>query len=309
MYHSLMPSKPLLSSQPDETTPAQLEDLRQSVVAAQQARADPAIAAADKFYLPGTLLIIKTGSTLASLSARRGDFEDWILSGLGIGREETRVVDVRQGEPLPEVGRVSAVVVTGSHNMVTERLDWSERTAEWLAGAVEYELPLLGICYGHQLLARALGGEVGDNPNGREYGTVDIQLQPAARLDPLFGGLPAVFKAHVGHVQSVVGLPPGAVRLASSARERHQSFRLGACAWGVQFHPEFDASVSRAYLGHNRSLLAQEGQDPAHLEREITATPHSAALLRRFSTFVLQKGSVGRQYVGGGLSPDPEDPR
>lgn len=229
------------------------------------------------------ILIIKTGSTMPALAARKGDFEDWILRGLGSGPGRAQVVDVCGGAPLPPPAEVSGVVVTGSHAMVTEHQAWSERAAAWLRGAVEAGTPLLGICYGHQLLAYALGGEVGDNPRGREYGTVEVRLTEAARGDALLGGLESPLRVHVGHVQTVLRLPAGATLLASSGADAHQAFVVGERAWGVQFHPEFDAQVTRAYLEANRRALAEEGQDPAALLAASGDTPYGGQILRRFA--------------------------
>src|SRR5690606_2484463 len=119
-------------------------------------------------------------------------------------------------------------VLTGSGAMVTDRLDWSEATAEWLRGAVAAGLPLLGICYGHQLLADALGGRVADHPDGREVGTIEVERLAAADGDALFDAAPARFRAHATHEQSVLELPPGAVALASSAHDANQAVRFAA---------------------------------------------------------------------------------
>ncbi len=233
------------------------------------------------------ILIIKTGSTLPELKAQRGDFEDWTRAGLGVNGARTRVVDVTRGEPLPEYDAVAGVVVTGSHDMVTERLPWSEQTAQWLAGAVARPVPLLGICYGHQLLAHALGGVVADNPLGREYGTVAVRLTEAAAGDPLLGGLPSPLAAQMCHTQSVLRLPEGATRLALDPRDPNPAFRVGARAWGVQFHPEFDAAVVRAYIDHMRPLLAAENQDPDQLRATVIDHPYGTEILRRFARLAL----------------------
>jgi GMP synthase (glutamine-hydrolysing) len=220
-----------------------------------------------EFALPGRedskfmhqFLIIKTGSTLPSLQASKGDFEHWILTGMGIGDDQVLIMDIRDGSPLPAYDTLSGVVVTGSHSMVTDHHDWSERTAAWLAGAVEKRVPTLGICYGHQLLAYAMGGKVGDNPKGHEYGTVEVRLNENAQHDPLLGGLPSLIMAHVGHAQSVLELPIQARLLASSDMDRHQAFVVDGCAWGVQFHPEFDAEVVRAYIHLTRIITDRRG--------------------------------------------------
>jgi GMP synthase (glutamine-hydrolysing) len=233
----------------------------------------------------GKLLIIKTGSTLPEMKARRGDFEDWTLARLGASASSaaSQVVDVTRGEPLPEYAAVSGVVITGSHAMVTEHRDWSEQTARWLAGAVARQVPTLGICYGHQLLAYALGGEVNDNPRGREYGTVEVQLAGEAAADPLLEGWAPAIRVQVCHTQSVVRAPEGALCLAWNAHDACQTFRAGPCAWGVQFHPEFDADVVRTYIDYMRPLLAAEKQDPDALRAATVDTPYGEELLKRFA--------------------------
>jgi GMP synthase (glutamine-hydrolysing) len=233
--------------------------------------------------------IIKTGTTLDSLRARRGDFEDWIVAGLGLRADQVNVVDVCQGAALPNYGDVAGVVITGSHAMVTEHSAWSERVAQWLPAAVAQLVPILGICYGHQLLAYALGGLVTNNPLGSEDGTVEIHLLPAAQTDALFAGLPATFQAHASHVQTVMRLPSEATLLACSARDAHHAFAVGRWAWGVQFHPEFDVDIARTYLHAERQELAAQGQDPAALIAGCRETPEAAALLGRFACLAAQR--------------------
>jgi GMP synthase (glutamine-hydrolysing) len=232
------------------------------------------------------VVVIKTGSTLPELLSRRGDFEEWIIEGMGISRQEVSILDVRNGDVLPSPALVAGTVITGSHHMVTQLLDWSERTARWLRRASEADVPILGICYGHQLLAHALGGTVADNPRGHEYGTVSLQLTSAAAADPLFGEIPETFPAQNSHTQSVLALPPAAVRLASSEKDHNQAFRVGRTAWGVQFHPEFDGEITRAYIRHRQVELTADGQDPASLEERVAPTPAAAGLLRRFAALI-----------------------
>jgi GMP synthase (glutamine-hydrolysing) len=227
------------------------------------------------------LWILKLGDTVASVAARRGDFDDWIVAGLGLPPEQTRSAQIHRGERLPPLEEVSAVVLSGSASMVTDREDWSEQTVAWLARAVEADLPILGICYGHQLLAQALGGRVGDNPRGREIGTVEVTLE-ARGDDPLFAGFASSLCVQATHVQSVLSLPASAQRLGSNASDPNHAFRAAPCAWGVQFHPEFDADIMRGYLRERRAPLAAEGLDADALAGEVKDSPDGAALLRRF---------------------------
>jgi GMP synthase (glutamine-hydrolysing) len=229
------------------------------------------------------VLILKTGGTMPEVRARRGDYELWIARGMGLTPGAVDVVAAAEGGVLPDPRKPAGVVVTGSASMVSEREPWSERAGEWLAAAARAGTPVLGICYGHQLLAHALGGRVSRNPKGREIGTVRIQLAPAAHEDALLGDLREPCYAHTTHRESVLELPQGARRLASSELDANQAFAVGPRAWGVQFHPEFDADVMRAYLEGRRAVLQSEGLDPERLLAEVRETPASAALLRRFA--------------------------
>lgn len=231
------------------------------------------------------LLIVKTGTAIHQ-AAGEGDFDDWITARMGVNGSPVVVRRVDLGERLPAPGTVAAAVVTGSSAMVTDRLDWSERTAEWLEGAVAAGIPTFGICYGHQLLAHAFGGRVGDDPAGREIGTVSVRRRPAAGGDALFGDVPEVFFAQATHEQSVVELPAGAIALADSDHPAVHAFRIGRCAWGVQFHPEFDDRVMRTYVRARAATLVNEGLDPDALLGEVRKAPVAAGLLRRFAEFV-----------------------
>lgn len=230
---------------------------------------------------PKPFLILETGQPVPSLR-RHGRFPHWIRVAAGLPADAAVVVNVEDGEPLPARDGFAGVLITGSGAMVTERRDWSERSAEWLCEAAHAGTPLFGICYGHQLLAHALGGTVDYNPAGREMGTVDIALHPHAVGDPLFDGLPARFPAQATHLQSVLRVPDGATVLASSAQDGCHAFRWGAAAWGVQFHPEFATAHMLGYVRAKREALAREGHCARRLSRTISATPHARRVLRRF---------------------------
>lgn len=204
------------------------------------------------------IILLKTGSTHAAIRQRFGDFEDWFLQAwTGC---HVRLVNAVTCEALPALQGNEGVVITGSPAMVTDQEPWSERLALWLREQAHGQVPVLGVCYGHQLLAHALGGKVHWHPRGREIGTVPITCEPAARQDPLLSILPATFLAQVTHAQSVQTLPAQATLLAHNDYEPHHAFRVGATTWGLQFHPEFSSEIMRAYIeenGGNPDLLAQ----------------------------------------------------
>ena len=229
------------------------------------------------------ILIVQTGTTLPRLAARHGDFPAWFARSAGLRHGEFAIARVDAGDALPDSRAYAAVIVTGSASMVTEGLDWSERCAEWLGDqARDARLPVLGVCYGHQLLVHALGGSVDWNPRGRQIGTKLLAANAPAKNDPLFGAAGESFRAQTTHQQSVVAIPAGAEVLASSALDPHQALRLGERAWGVQFHPEFSAGVMAGYIRGRSDRLRSEGMDPVQLLKECGPAPQARRLLQRF---------------------------
>jgi len=230
------------------------------------------------------IALIKTGCTLDEIKPRHGDFENWFASGMGI--RDFLQVDVFRHQPLPEPESLAGVVVTGSPAMVSAREDWSERTAGWLRRVVRAGIPVLGVCYGHQLLAHALGGRVGPNPAGRQIGTVKAHLVDPEHDDPLVGHLPDSFPAQTSHSEAVLELPPHAVRLATSPRDENFALRFADKAWGLQFHPEFSAAVVSDYIRYRAADLRREGLDPDGLLAAATETEAANSLLKRFTSLV-----------------------
>jgi GMP synthase (glutamine-hydrolysing) len=166
--------------------------------------------------------------------------------------------------------------------MVTEPEKWVEPLADWLRKLVEGSVPILGVCYGHQLLAHALGGRVGFHPEGPEIGTKEVDLRQEGVRDPLLEGMPKRFYAHTTHAQTVLTLPHGSVLLARTEHEAHAAFRFGACAWGVQFHPEYDDDIMRHYIRAQRKTLQALGQDPDKVDRGVRPV-ETGRILRRFA--------------------------
>ncbi|BBD96772.1 GMP synthase [Sphingobium amiense] len=236
------------------------------------------------------LLIVKTGTLrerAAELVDRFGDQEAIFLAATGHDAAMTEVVEVYTGAPIPlPPSSYAGVIVTGAGAMVTDREPWMEQTASWLREAVAQEVPTLGVCFGHQLLSHALGGEVGVNPRGMEAGTVDVAFNDDAADDRLFADLPehAGFGAH--HYQTVLKRPDGAQVLASNDVDAHQALRFGPVAWGVQFHPEFDRSFTQALVDVAAEGIVKAGVDVDAIRAGIEDMPHGPELLRRFIAIV-----------------------
>jgi GMP synthase (glutamine-hydrolysing) len=228
------------------------------------------------------VLLLQVGHTFEEIARIRGDYDSWFRAGLELEESEFEVRRVFEGAPLPDHFDYDAALVTGSWSMVTDREPWSEASGDYLREAVDRKLPLLAVCYGHQLLAHALGGTVGYNPTGRHAGSSLIELTEEAVRDPLFGVFESPMAVHVSHSQRVLDLPAEAVLLARCERDPYHAFRVGECAWGVQFHPEFSAETARDYIRIRSGTIAAEGLDPDALLRGVRETADGERLLRRF---------------------------
>ena len=236
-----------------------------------------------------SLHIIKAGTTFPATAKQLGDFDVWTAAALGPVGVETRIVDAEHGAALPAVEDCAGVIVTGSHAMVTDNLPWSVLMEAWILSLLTAQIPFFGICYGHQLLARAAGGQVGYHPRGAEAGTVPVHLLADCTGDPLFRSLPRSFPVQVTHEQTVLVLPPGAKRLAANAHEPHHAFRLGDRAWGVQFHPEYTADIMRSYIMEEADDIRKAGGDVAEILGAVSETPMAAETLHNFARFVEER--------------------
>jgi GMP synthase (glutamine-hydrolysing) len=217
-----------------------------------------------------------------------------ILDACGALRVHT--VKPLAGQPLPPHDEVAGAVVMGGPMTVdeVERFPGLLAEREWLAEAVRRELPVLGICLGAQLLARALGAAVraGEGP---EIGFAPVAV--SAPDDPVLGGLAPSTDVLHWH-GDVFDLPAGAQPLASSAKTEHQAFRIGN-AWGALFHPEADFALVEAWLAVPEMIdeaVAALGNDGTHAlsKRAAAAAP---ALVERttpgFEAFARFVGANG----------------
>ncbi len=205
-------------------------------------------------------------------------------------------VDIRQvfaGEPLPsDMAGFDGLVVMGGPMSACGDGGFPTRQAELdlLVDALASAVPTIGVCLGAQLLALAGGGAVFPGAAGPEVGWASIELTEQAADDPLLAGLPGRLTVLHWHGDTF-DLPPASVHLAVSSRYPGQAFRIGARAWGLQFHLEVDERAVAAFLDAFGQDAVRAGTTRESIGADTPGAldalrPHRALVLARFAELV-----------------------
>ncbi len=219
------------------------------------------------------VILIVTGPTQKSIAKRVGDKLDWysrLISseGVQIDVREVYLNDVIH----PDEG--DGWIITGSeYSVVDDDYPWLESLEKAVREAIKQKKPMLGICFGHQLIAKALNGKVWQNPHGWEVGGCTVQLTEAGRLSPVFEGLPKKFPCAETHRDAVLELSDGCIELASNSMGI-QAFQYGNSVFCVQFHPEFTQEIMQEYVQFRLQagipVISPDIPDLSHTEKIFT---------------------------------------
>ncbi|WP_428264176.1 type 1 glutamine amidotransferase [Haliangium sp.] len=237
-----------------------------------------------------------TGAPSGPIRERYGTYVDWFGRLLATHEVEMRPVDAIAGETV-ELDQVDGVVITGSASSLTAPEPWMEPGLALVRAAHARNTPLLGVCFGHQLIGAALGRRVIRNPAGWELATAAIELNQHGRRDPLFDGLPNRFEVNMCHqdvVESAGADRPDSEQarlevLAGNRKAPIQAMAAGPRMRGVQFHPEFSGPVTAAYIDSRRDLLTEDALRldapddlPDKLLAQVHDSPEGEAVLHNF---------------------------
>lgn len=226
------------------------------------------------------LLYLGNGRKLQSVAKLDERFETW---GLGVDRYWAY-----NGEFPDDLGGYDGIFVSGSPHGAYEEIDWIEREHDLIRDAADKEIPMLGICFGHQILASALCGK--DQVFRRddcEIGYKDLSVTEAARSDPIAKDWRTTVHMFVWHNDEVRAGHPDMVVLARSDQCPNQVFRHRTHrAWGIQGHPEVTRAQARVWFEENRERMTRDGGDVDHLIASADEALEAKTMITRFTELV-----------------------
>lgn len=274
----------------------------------------------DARAMTARVLVLRTGQPVNQVAARTGSFAELFARGLttradgdddhharvSIDELDVTVCDV--DAPLPSLTSYGGVIMTGSAAYVDDDAPWMRFGQRLLRSIVETDVPFLGVCFGHQLLGRALGADVGPNPRGREMGTVDVQLHvESIRDDRLWSTVTPSFAAQVTHRDVIRDPGPRLRVLGAAPHDPCHIVKAGPHQWGVQFHPEFDDVTMRLYLEARRdSFDADRGSGAAAARlASVRSTANAAKLLTQFARVAIERARLRSAHAAVDVDAAP----
>lgn len=231
------------------------------------------------------------GDPPPEIAASHGDFERWFRRLAGEAQVDLEAVDGRAARLPRPISAYAGFVITGSPASLTAPELWMEAAVELIRHAHAERVPLLGVCFGHQLIGAAFGGSVIANPAGWEMSSYDIDVHAD---DPLFDGLPDRFTVNFSHRDIIdpATLSPmnGVTVLAGNATAAVQVVAAGPSVRGVQFHPEMTGAIVSAYVESRADALAEDaasrGDAQGHPAPRLARAVDSPAGEQVFSNFL-----------------------
>ena len=223
------------------------------------------------------VLLLQLGEAPEAVVRVHGTFATWYERAFG---EKLHAHDGRKGGRGPEPRDFAGMIVTGSSASLARPEPWMDDACDLVLRAADAGVPVLGVCFGHQLIGRAFGAAVDKHPRGWEIGTSEVTLTEAGRRDPLFAGLGPTLRVNLSHEDHV---EPGAAELTVLAGNAHsplQAVAVDGHVRGVQFHPEMTGPIVKGYIAARRPVLA--GLDPDALLARAADCPDGETVFANF---------------------------
>ncbi len=198
---------------------------------------------------------------------------------------QVSVFPVKDGQFPEEIAAYDGALITGSPASVRDDLPWIALLMDVIRDMHARKLPLFGACFGHQAVALALGGSLGDNPRGWVQG---LTLNALQNTPPWAKELPDPLHLYGSHKECVTALPPGAVQTATS-NDMIAGFAVGRHIWTTQHHPEMRHGFITALTEEMKPILPEAVY--AEAITSLTRTADQARFAEALARFFEQAAS------------------
>lgn len=202
------------------------------------------------------LLIISAGPGMDEIRDIYGHAIDWISSFLNDKSLDISINHIYKNENFNH-SEYDAWIITGSASSVLDSNQWISTLKDKIIYAYNNSIPILGICFGHQIISSALGGKVEKNKKGWELGSFKVNFNRYGRDSLLFKNIDFNDYFYFSHEDIVLKLPQDAIELASNNMGL-QSYSINNKIYGVQFHPEFSLEIAQKYvqIRYNKGIIS-----------------------------------------------------
>ncbi len=205
-------------------------------------------------------------------------------------------VDIKDVDPINcdysfnQILKASGVIISGSKYSVNDNLPWIDKLKNLLIVLDNKKIPVLGICFGHQLISLTFGGKV-EKTKEYKIGSVPLNITVYGKKDPLFYNFNSRDSVLYSHFDYVTKLPSNAILLANTEFDPYSSFKLRNM-WGVQFHPELTGDLLSSLMLHLRSILSPFfNYDDKRLEKKASDISKSVSfgdlIIKNFCRYLL----------------------
>ncbi|WP_019445765.1 glutamine amidotransferase-related protein [Aeromonas sp. 159] len=195
------------------------------------------------------------------------------------------------GELPEDLHECDAWLITGSRHDAYSDIPWIQALRAWIRQAHDADVKLAGVCFGHQVIAQALGGEVVKSTKGWGLG---VSVHPMLADEPWMAPARDQIRILASHQDQVALLPPGATRLAGNDFCPNFMFLQGNNIVAIQGHPEFSVEYNRALIERRRGLLPDERYQSSlsSLEGEVDSATMMQWLLQFLGILPLRAGAA-----------------
>lgn len=238
------------------------------------------------------ILLILTGNSLDSVRQQFGNFDAHFFAITNAQHTVYAICDKWPDEAVPDITQFDGIIFSGSAAMVDENKPWMQPATKLILMALEKEIPLLCICFGHQLLGLACQALVGPNPKGRALGSRQVTI--IKNDDILLQDKPTKLWVQTSHRDVILSKSPHFEVLATAPHDPFHMIKAGKNAWGVQFHPEWNTNIMQSYLEARRAVFDKEwGENATEKEiLDIKVSDEASRILLRFVDICRQEHHI-----------------